>query len=136
MPSSRMVGGMFGLEVGQDLMAPGIPGMPGFLDGRHLAEGLREMAIFPDLPEGVVPLGFPVRMAERDAARQRLFAEDIYPPVHWPIEDVVPPEFQSSHRLARWIMTLPCDQRCSPDDLDRALAILQRMGARPANVAI
>ena len=103
---------------------------------RQLAEALREMAIFPDLPDGVVPLGFPVRMAEREAARQRLFAEDIYPPVHWPIEKFVPSEFQSSHRLARWIMTLPCDQRCSLDDLDRALAILRRMGAGPARVAI
>ena len=103
---------------------------------QHLAEALREVAIFPDLPEGVVPLGFPVRMAERDAARQGLFAEDIYPPVHWPIENVVPPEFQTSHRLARWIMTLPCDQRCLPNDLDRVLAILRQLGARPSNAAI
>ncbi|MDI6828589.1 MAG: DegT/DnrJ/EryC1/StrS family aminotransferase [Armatimonadota bacterium] len=75
-----------------------------------LAEGLTEVALFPHLPEGVVPLGFPIRVHERDRIRETLFAQNIYPPVHWQISGVVPSEFNDSHRLAKDIMTIPCDQ--------------------------
>jgi len=84
-----------------------------------LLERLASCALFPRLPDGVVPLGFPIRTSRRDAVRQRLFAEDIFPPVHWPIGDVVPPAHQHSHRLSAEIMTLPCDQRYDRDDMNR-----------------
>jgi len=92
---------------------------------RCLAEQLRELALFPELPAGVAPLGFPVCLAERDRVRQRLFARRIYPPVHWPLDGVVPTEFSDSHLLAREIMTLPCDQRYDPDDMDALAAAVK-----------
>ncbi len=42
----------------------------------------------------------PVRVRERDSVRAALFAKEIYPPVHWAIEGVVPTDFKASHRLA------------------------------------
>jgi dTDP-4-amino-4,6-dideoxygalactose transaminase len=89
-----------------------------------LANELGEFALFPILPPGVVPLGFPVRIKDRDRVRQVLFRNEIYPPVHWQIQGAVPEEFSDSHRLASEIMTLPCDQRYGKDDMNRVIAVL------------
>jgi dTDP-4-amino-4,6-dideoxygalactose transaminase len=86
---------------------------------RELARVLSAVALFPKLPPGVVPLGFPIRVAKRDALRKALFEQQIYPPVHWPIEGLVPDSYQDSHRLAKSIMTLPCDQRYGTQDMQR-----------------
>lgn len=86
---------------------------------QFLAAQLGELALIPELPQEVVPLGFPVRVPDRDAFRQKLFAAEIYPPVHWPIQGVVPDSFSESHQLARELMTLPCDQRYDQSDMER-----------------
>ena len=93
---------------------------------RVLADMLWEIAVFPDLPSGTVPLGFPIRVKDRDHVRQTLFDHEIYPPVHWPIKNVVPSDFVDSHRLAAEIMTLPCDQRYGEDDMARMASTLLR----------
>lgn len=82
-----------------------------------LAERLRQLALFPLLPEDVVPLGFPIVIPERDVVRERLFKKEIYPPIHWDILNDVPVEFVESRELCRQIMTLPCDQRYGEDDM-------------------
>jgi dTDP-4-amino-4,6-dideoxygalactose transaminase len=79
---------------------------------------LRRVAVLPELPAGVVPLGFPIVVAERDRVREHLFSRDIYPPVHWPLAGTVPEAFHESHSLAERIMTLPCDQRYAPADME------------------
>lgn len=84
-----------------------------------LAGILGKFALFPKLPQEVVPLGFPVSVPNRDDTRRKLFAAEIYPPVHWPIQGFVPDHFTESHRLARDIMTLPCDQRYDLSDMER-----------------
>ena len=84
-----------------------------------LAHNLEDIAMFPILPEGTVPLGFPIRHPRRDQIRINLFQEQIYPPVHWPIDGVVPAEFSESHRLANEVMTLTCDQRYGSEDIHR-----------------
>jgi len=78
-------------------------------------------AIFPELPAAIVPLGFPVRMAPafRQAALRHLHSLGIYAPVHWPIGDVVPAEFITSHQLSLSTLTLICDQRYEIADMQR-----------------
>jgi hypothetical protein len=66
----------------------------------------------------VVPLGFPVRLKNRDQVQQNLFKHKIYPPVHWPIKDVVPETFIESHLLSDQILTLVCDQRYDFDEME------------------
>jgi dTDP-4-amino-4,6-dideoxygalactose transaminase len=90
---------------------------------RTLLGRLAHYALFPQIDSDVVPLGFPVRVAKRDAVRQGLFDCEIYPPVHWPLDGVVPPKYEDSHRLASQIMTLPCDQRYGPEDMQRMAEI-------------
>jgi hypothetical protein len=91
-----------------------------------LLAGLEEYAIFPKIEPDVVPLGFPVRVENRDAVLQSLFDREIYPPVHWPIDGVVPPEYEDSYRLASQIMTLPCDQRYGREDMERMADVFLR----------
>lgn len=91
-----------------------------------LLSELGPLAMFTLLPDGVVPLGFPIRLAARDRARQALFAADIFPPVHWPLDDVVPRSFTESHKLACHIMTLPCDQRYDLSEMKRLVNCVRR----------
>lgn len=84
-----------------------------------LGQILGKHALFPELADGVVPLGFPVCLKNRNYVRQVLFEYNIYPPIHWLIDEVVPFRFSASHRLANEILTLVCDQRYSRSDMDR-----------------
>ena len=84
----------------------------------QLASCLPDLALFPELPAEVVPLGFPIRLVDRSRVRHSLFKAQIYPAVHWPLEGVVPKEFTESHQLSQEIMTLPCDQRLRRDDIE------------------
>jgi hypothetical protein len=101
------------------------------MDILGLLERLEAYAVFPRIEPDVVPLGFPVRIANRDAVRQALFDHRIYPPVHWLLDGVIPSRFEDSLRLARDIMTLPCDQRYSPEDMERMAEIFLRCSTRP-----
>lgn len=92
----------------------------------RLASCLSDLALLPELPSDVVPLGFPIRIADRDRVRHALFAAQIYPPVHWPLAGVVPEKFAESHRLSSEIMTLPCDQRLQRSDIDRMVALVRQ----------
>ena len=85
---------------------------------------LSQLALFPDLPSGVIPLGYPICVNNRDQVRRRLFDNNIYPPIHWPIDAVVPETFTDSHRLAGTILTLVCDQRYDSDDMERTARIV------------
>jgi len=92
---------------------------------RFLANALSDIALFPTFLPSVVPLGFPIRVKNRDPVRQTLFDHGIYPPVHWPIQDIVPGKFRDSHRLAAEIMTLPCDQRYDSSDMERMARLVR-----------
>lgn len=96
-----------------------------------LAERLGEFALFPTLPDGVVPLGFPVRVdaAIRESVLRSMYEEQIYPPVHWRLGGTVPEEYRASHEISRSILTLICDQRYTADDMMRQTnAFLRAVG--------
>ncbi|GAB6097778.1 hypothetical protein JCM14469_40320 [Desulfatiferula olefinivorans] len=82
-----------------------------------LLDELKEFALFPTLPDGVAPLGFPMMAANRDDTRRALFNESIFPPVHWDVSGFLPDRFTQSHALSACIMTLPCDQRYSSEQM-------------------
>jgi len=96
-----------------------------------LARELEAFALWPHLERGVVPLGFPIRLANRDLIRDHLIRQEIYCPVHWPIPAGVPTEVTGRHRLASEILTLPCDQRLQAPDVERIVRAVRAAGARP-----
>ena len=92
----------------------------------YLAESFAEHALINRLYENTVPLGFPIRLKKRDEVRQFLFDHGVYPPVHWQIIECVPTQFVESPRLSAHIMTIPCNQRLSRDDVIRTSDLLHR----------
>lgn len=91
-----------------------------------LASELSDIALFSNLPHGIVPLGFPICTKKRDQIRQSLFAHEIYPPIHWVIQNIVPTCFSDNHRLSAEIMTLPCDQRYGVADMERMSHLVKK----------
>jgi len=91
-----------------------------------LGARLGHLAILAALPEGVVPLGFPIRVRDRDRLREALFQENIFPPAHWPVPPSVPREFSDSYTLADESLTLVCDQRCGTEDMERTCDVVLR----------
>ena len=89
-----------------------------------LLERLKDIALIADISSKIVPLGFPIHLEMRDKLRQTLFEHEIYPPVHWHINGLVPIKYSDSHRLASKIMTLPCDQRYDSEDMERIADIV------------
>lgn len=95
----------------------------------YLLERLKHIALFSVLPESVVPLGFPIKVPDRDGLQKELFKYSIYPPIHWNIAQAVPEEFFQSHNLSQEIMTLPCDQRYDESDMEYIVnAIMELIG--------
>ncbi len=89
-----------------------------------LLKRLEGIALFPDLLDNVVPLGFPVALKRRDLIQHELFKQEIYPPIHWYINGLVPEGFTESHELSETILTLPCDQRYQASDMERIAELL------------
>jgi dTDP-4-amino-4,6-dideoxygalactose transaminase len=100
--------------------------------------------LFSRLPAGVVPLydmadppyapfGVPVLLppARRDAVLARLHAQGIFPAVHW--RDILsPPTWEDDHARAASIVTLPCDHRYGPAQMDRLATTLLSLLAKDA----
>ena len=76
--------------------------------------------LMPVLPADVVPLGYVVRLRERDQVRARLASQRIFCPVHWPLPvEVSARRFPDAASLAETCLTLPIDQRYGLDDMVR-----------------
>jgi dTDP-4-amino-4,6-dideoxygalactose transaminase len=95
---------------------------------QFLFDRLNDMALFSkELPNTVVPIGFPVIVENRDAIRAGLFEQQIYPPVHWELTESVPSDFKDSHRLSRQIMTIPCDQRYGLEEMQFIIDVFRKL---------
>ena len=79
---------------------------------------------FSSMPEGVCPLGFPVKVKDRDGFRARLAANGIRTTVEWRLPESVGPEFVRSHQISRQILTLPLSPVLGPIERARARELL------------
>jgi hypothetical protein len=64
----------------------------------------------PDLLQNsnFVPLGFVIKINERDAIRKHLFEQNIFPPIHWLMSEVLDKTiFYQSIELSSVILTIP-----------------------------
>ena len=75
----------------------------------YLLDRIKHIAIYPKLPEEVIPLGFPISVKRRDYVQKSLFKNNIYCPIHWG---------GLRHELSKEILTLPCDQRYSEKEME------------------
>jgi hypothetical protein len=63
--------------------------------------------LFGDLPPGVCPFGFPVRVRDRHSLESRARNKGIYLKVHWRLDPTVGRECATSHGLTKVLLTLP-----------------------------
>lgn len=90
-------------------------------------KGVKKVEVMNGVPDNNnVPLGFPIKVQDRDSLRSTLIEGQIYPPVHWPLPDELLLESTDDIlKISRSIMTLPCDQRYSETDMNRIITIIK-----------
>lgn len=71
-----------------------------------------------NLKEGICPIGFPIIATKRNALKEYLINNNIYCPIHWLLPEEIPKKFDYSYSLSKKIITIPCDQRYSLEDME------------------
>jgi len=95
----------------------------------HLLNGFigEEMDLLtPELTDDVVPLGYVLKLKDRDRVRSQLANQRIFCAVHWPLPgeiDVM--RFPEAASLARTSLTIPIDQRYRLDDMKKVADVLR-----------
>jgi len=80
----------------------------------------RVETIFSSLPQEVVPLGYFIRVKDRERLRKNLMGQRIFCPVHWRLPaEITPQRFPEEVALSESCLTLPIDQRYDSDDMSR-----------------
>lgn len=83
----------------------------------YLLEQLNELDIKPILPlaENHVPLFVPVVLKNRDAIRKAMFKNEIFCPVHWPLDGM---DIKRGEQMSREELSLIIDQRYGRKEMD------------------
>lgn len=91
----------------------------------HILSGLKDLGIAPIITHDAksVPFFIPIVLENRDLVRKLLFSQNIFCPVHWPLDGLILERgtFMAAHELSIII-----DQRYSTDDMDRILSVLEK----------
>jgi hypothetical protein len=83
----------------------------------RLLSRLKDIALIKELPNEVVPVGFPIKLDNRNPMREKLFRNKVFPPVHWDVD----------HPLGKTTMTIPCDHRYDVHDMDYVADLITSM---------
>ena len=92
---------------------------------RLLQAHLGDLALFGDASARWVPSGFPIRVTGADRLWKRLCAQGIFAQRHWARLPSPPRAFVREHRLARELVTLPCDHRYGTPEMMRIVAAIR-----------
>ena len=81
--------------------------------------------VFPELPEPTVPSHFCLYAEKRNELQQYLADHQIRSTVYWPVGPLVHPQPESSVQyIYDHIVSLPCDQRFTPSDMQYVAQVL------------
>lgn len=82
--------------------------------------------LFASLPRTVVPVGYVIRVRDRDRVRAALAGGRVFCASHWPLpSEVDPSRFPAAAELSRSCLTIPIDQRYGSSDMERVAAALR-----------
>ena len=87
-------------------------------NAEYLHKGLQRLNIEHLFDPSRIPLFIPIIHKNRDQIRKVLFADNVFPPVHWPVMNVAA---QGNNELYNVELSLICDQRYDVEDMDRIL---------------
>lgn len=92
-----------------------------------IVEGLKQIGITPivDMDEEHVPLFVPIRIENRDKVRKAMFSNNIFIPVHWPIEEEYKDRLKRGSDLAEHELSIIVDQRYTVGDMKHILSIIE-----------
>lgn len=92
-----------------------------------IIEGLNEIGISPIIPlQGkAIPLFIPIRIENRDKVRKAMFANNIFLPVHWPVDEEYKNRLNRGSDLAAHELSIIVDQRYTVGDMKRILSIIE-----------
>ena len=105
------------------------------LNGLSNCQGVRPL--FPDLPDGVVPLYFPLWVENRNLLKESLVDASIYAPVVWPKPEETPEICEVAQILYTHLLCIPIDQRYDESDMNRIVErvrIAQKMYNMPPDI--
>ncbi len=90
----------------------------------YLLEGLKALGIKPliDVPTNKTPLFVPIYLENRNEVRRRMFAHEVFCPVHWTIEGM---HLKTGKDMAEHELSLIVDQRYAKEDIDSILSIIK-----------
>lgn len=85
--------------------------------------------IFDDLYSDVCPMFFPIYVKRgRDKLRFDLINKEIYCPIHWPIPERLKDHLNNkTEKIYNSILSIPCDQRYSVDDMLRIINSIKEL---------
>lgn len=89
-------------------------------NARYLVERLSERGIKLLLPvaENNVPLFVPILMEKRDAVRQAMFQQEVFSPVHWPLDGM---PVKKGKEMAEHELSLIVDQRYGKQEMEEII---------------
>lgn len=92
-------------------------------NAQYLIDGLKNLNIAPILPlqQGKTPLFIPIWLEDRNKVRRAMFQQDVFCPVHWPLEGM---PVKKGEEMAEHELSLIVDQRYTTKDMDLILNII------------
>lgn len=88
-----------------------------------LRHQLGEIAALPT--GGGVPFGFPIRIAQRAKLAAHLASQGVFAAHHWPHLPSPRELFPQTHAAAEELLTLPCDHRYGPVEMERIATLVR-----------
>jgi hypothetical protein len=92
-------------------------------NAKVILEGLKSLGINPliEVPADAVPLFIPIYLENRDEVRRRMFQNEVFCPVHWPLEGM---DVKMGREMAEHELSLIIDQRYSVKDIHQVVSLL------------
>lgn len=86
----------------------------------YILKGLKELGIKTILPvpQDKTPLFIPIYLENRNEVRNRMFANEIYCPIHWPLGGL---RLKKGSEMAEHELSLIVDQRYETNDIEKIL---------------
>ena len=93
-------------------------------NAKKILEGLKILGVRTVIPvlEGKTPLCIPIWLDDRNKVRKQMFQQQVFCPVHWPLEGM---NVQKGVEMAEHEMSIIIDQRYTNKDMDFILNILE-----------
>ena len=94
-------------------------------NARYLMGELEKISVKPILPldDDHVPLFIPIILENRDIVRKAMFQNEIFCPVHWPLDGM---NVKRGEQMFREELSLIIDQRYGRKEMDEIISVLQQ----------